>query len=281
MSPAAGIREELAALLAEGDLLVLGARAAARRPSPGVGFLEDSARRGAAEAAPETMPRWIDVAPEGDLEGMCRALGQLRRRFPQAHLHGLTPAWLSRQPAEAASRLVASGLGTLALYTGPLSGECPYSEGWVGLLDTDIPKVGCVVYGPEDPAEAIVERLMVLSRARGLKTVLCLPAAPGDLMLVRGATTDGNLDMRVLSVARLALPVGVHVRASWGALGWKVAQVALAFGADELAGFGLEERLTYLPRTRPASIVEREEVLAGIREALLDVVEVHSCDWAS
>ncbi len=53
---------------------------------------------------------------------------------------------------------------------------------------------------------------------------------------VAGETT-GEAEIRALALARLLFPPAVHVRANWSALTDAVAQVALRFGADELAGF--------------------------------------------
>jgi hypothetical protein len=56
------------------------------------------------------------------------------------------------------------------------------------------------------------------------------------IIAVGGATT-GEAEIRLIALARLALPPTVHVRANWTSLTDAIAQVALRFGADELSGF--------------------------------------------
>ena len=105
-----------------------------------------------------------------------------------------------------------------------------------------------------------------------------MPASVGDLVLLSDLTTDGLRDISVLIRSRLCAPESARVRASWAALGWKMAQSSLAFGADQLAGWGLEEFLAYTQRLRPSSTVGREEALAGVKEAGRTPQEVHSCN---
>jgi len=57
------------------------------------------------------------------------------------------------------------------------------------------------------------------------------------------------------------------LRASWAALGWKGAQLALLYGANELAGWTAAETSVYTGRVRAAARVESDEVLRGIEEA--------------
>ncbi len=65
--------------------------------------------------------------------------------------------------------------------------------------------------------------------------------------------TTGEAEIRALALARLIFPPSVHMRANWSALTDAIAQVALRFGADELAGF-------------PADL-DRREISRAIREA--------------
>ncbi|MEW6277591.1 MAG: hypothetical protein AB1758_03130 [Candidatus Eremiobacterota bacterium] len=237
---------ELEALVAEGDLLELGVRASRARTHDGVGFLEDGAvllaRPGVELPERPPWPRMIHLASDS-----AEYLLELRARYPGVWVHG--PAGLP--------------VDSLALFTSREPQE-------------RLPEVATVLY---DQESSVLDDLERLARRPRLVGVVLLPAAVGDQVLVEGATTWGNRDVSLLAAARILLP-HCHVRASWGALGWKLAQPAVAFGADELAGWGLEEHLAY-PRARPASGVGRAEVEAGIREAGRIPVEVSRCDWAS
>jgi hypothetical protein len=62
--------------------------------------------------------------------------------------------------------------------------------------------------------------------------------APGVIVLPRDGEELTGLDLlREVAVARITGPRGAHVRVDWTRCGLELAQVALGFGADELAGF--------------------------------------------
>jgi len=64
------------------------------------------------------------------------------------------------------------------------------------------------------------------------------PSAPGVVVLPRDGEELTGLDLlREVAVARITGPRGAHVRVDWTRCGLELAQVALGFGADELAGF--------------------------------------------
>lgn len=260
----------LTALLREGDLLDLGARAAAARVSSRAGYREDgavllvgpdgerlpteppsgSARRKASDV------REVHLLPGG-------GVGDLRDRYPGAWIH-------AAQPVE--------GIDSLGVMTGPAEVE----EGdWNRLLELPVPKVAAALYGPQTPPEALAARLERLRSVANLRTVVWLPVHPGDMLFLPDRTTDGTADTVLLAATRLALPPGVRVRASWAAYGWKMGQFALTFGVDEVAGWGLEEELAWGREPDPAAVVSREEAEAGIAEALREPVEVRGCAWES
>lgn len=234
----------------------LGWREVAYLEEGAVGLVTDQAKD-----LPEGF-RVLHCAPERALQ-----LDSLRKLYPTAWIHAAPP------PEGALGELAAD---SLCWWTGPVEEPLPDTE---RMLSSHLPVVASFQYGPESTPEQIVERLWQLRECARLATVVPLPAGVGDLILVRGATTDGDLDVAVLAAARLVLPK-VHVRSSWAALGWKLAQVGLIFGADEVAGWGVEEQLAYTGRLRPASRVERDEVEAGIREANRLPLEMTRCDWA-
>jgi hypothetical protein len=64
------------------------------------------------------------------------------------------------------------------------------------------------------------------------------PSGPGVVVLPRDGQELTGLDLlREVAVARITGPRGAHVRVDWTRCGLELAQVALGFGADELAGF--------------------------------------------
>jgi len=213
--------------------------------------------------ADETFPegaRFLHFHPARDEADAAGRLASLRERgLP---VHGLSPGWIRRHGLLA--------VDSLSLFTGSLSGSEPAADGWQECLSLGLPYVATILYGPRDSEAALAERLALLREAT---SVVLLPREAGDQLLGEECT-DGVQDARFLALARRTLPESVRVRASWAALGWKMAQATLAFGADELAGWGLEEALAYGKKGRPAATVGAAEVRAGIEEAGREPVEI-------
>jgi hypothetical protein len=132
------------------------------------------------------------------------------------------------------------------------------------------------VYTPDVTAEAISGVVRQTEGLEKLKSVVALPLGAGDRIPLPGLTTSGSTDVMVLSALRHLLPQQVRVRASWAALGWKVAQLALLYGADELAGWTAAEAAVYSGRVRAAARVENEELECGLNEAGVVRVPWHS-----
>lgn len=95
-------------------------------------------------------------------------------------------------------------------------------------------------YFSAQPAPALV--LTVSSSDSPEEIVAQLLAAraadPGSVeprVLAATGHTTGELEIRLIALARLVFPAPVHIRANWTRLSDAVAQVALRFGADELS----------------------------------------------
>ncbi|MBS2033411.1 hypothetical protein JST97_00370 [bacterium] len=195
-------------------------------------------------------------------EQVLAQVAELRSRFPAARLHGLSPGWLKKYGMDILNQL---RLDSLCWFTGELTGpSSPPAQGWQDCAALKLPKVAAFVYGPEHSAEDLEKRL---DQLRDAEQIIPLPRAVGDLVVIPGATTDGPRDIEILSRSRALAEPAQWIRASWGALGFKLAQSSLAFGADALGGWGLEEQLAYSGRMRPADLIDWNEARAGTVEA--------------
>jgi hypothetical protein len=134
-------------------------------------------------------------------------------------------------------------------------------------FDPEKPLLAALSYSPDVSPEALLAACRKAEELPRLRTVIPLPLGAGDRIPLNGFTTSGTTDAMVISVLRHFLPREVRVRASWAAMGWKVAQLALVYGADELAGWSAVESLVYGERVRAAARVELDEVELGVEEA--------------
>lgn len=62
---------------------------------------------------------------------------------------------------------------------------------------------------------------------------------------IKGTYTSGLDDLRTIAVSRLYLDNFDHIKAYWVMLGEKISQLALKFGADDIDGTIIEEKITH------------------------------------
>ena len=77
----------------------------------------------------------------------------------------------------------------------------------------------------------------------GFQTFIPLAFHPDNTGLSHLPKPSGLLDLKTMAVSRLMLDNFAHVKAYWVMLGVKTAQVALSFGADDLDGTVVHEKI--------------------------------------
>jgi aminodeoxyfutalosine synthase len=108
-------------------------------------------------------------------------------------------------------------------------------------------------------------RLDVLLRARSLAARSPIVAAihPLPMRLNAFRPTTGYEDVKMVALARLALPSVPSVQVDWLRYGPKLAQVALTFGADDLDNVPANDDAPDGPRRSPLAEVRRNVEAAG------------------
>ena len=266
---------DLESFLQCGSLLDLGSRLGRKRLLKHAGYREDGAvvladsRRLWRSASEEGEPRELHL-----LDCTEPMVGERVGMHPNLWVHAAAPPDLD---VAATRSLARAGVQSLSVDSGPVSA----GEGaWCEQLDLPLPLVVCATYGPNSTPAELAARMERLRTARSLRCLVWLPESPGELVH-RAEATDGLLDARLLAVSRLFLPPTVRLRASWAAFGWKMAQFLLTCGADEVAGWGLEEARAWGSALKPSCTVGRHEARAGVLEASREPVEVRGCAWDS
>lgn len=213
-------------------------------------------------------PLAVALTPQGkgqSLDSFQSLLAETRAAHPGAELAGFGPL-------DAPLEQRYQGLDRAVVMAGKVSRGFEVATELEASGTLPLPITAVLVYSPDLTVEALEQAARALCSLPNLVSVVPLPAGAGDRIPLPNLTTAGSIDAMVTSVLRLLLPPAVRVRSSWAALGWKVAQVALAYGADEMAGWTAAETLAYSGRVRAASRVERKELEEGLEESRLHAV---------
>ena len=79
--------------------------------------------------------------------------------------------------------------------------------------------------------------------------------------------TSGIDDLKTIAISRLFLDNFQHIKAYWIMLGEKIAQLALLFGADDLDGTVIEEKITHSAGALSENAMTRAELVNLIKKA--------------
>lgn len=128
-----------------------------------------------------------------------------------------------------------------------------------------------MLYGHIETMEERLDHLLALREAqdetRGFMCFIPLAFHPKNTELESISPTGGVDDLKTIAVSRLILDNFDHIKAYWIMLGKKVAQIALAFGADDLDGTVLEEKITHMAGAETEKALSRDEIERIIRAA--------------
>lgn len=193
----------------------------------------------------------------------------LKKRFPWIHLKALTMVELdflakaSRLSLEdTISRLRDAGLdscpgGGAEIFAARIREQiCDHKtdgQRWLDIARTvhlaGIRSNCTMLYGHVETAADRVDHLLQLRQLQdetnGFQCLIPLAFHPENTELDHLPPTGGRLDLQTIAVSRLVLDNVPHLKAYWIMLGEKVAQVALEFGANDLDGTVVDERITH------------------------------------
>jgi len=79
--------------------------------------------------------------------------------------------------------------------------------------------------------------------------------------------TSGVDDLKTIAVARLLLDNLPHIKAYWVMIGEKIAQTALNFGADDMDGTVMEEKIAHFAGAKSPTQQQKEKLIRLIKEA--------------
>src|SRR5271169_3755084 len=101
----------------------------------------------------------------------------------------------------------------------------------------------------------------------GFQTFIPLAFHPANTSLDHLPVTTGLTDIRQIAVSRLLLDNFPHIKAYWQMMTPKIAQIALRFGADDLDGTVIEEKIYHDAGATTPQGMTRKELCRLITEA--------------
>jgi aminodeoxyfutalosine synthase len=102
---------------------------------------------------------------------------------------------------------------------------------------------------------------------RGFVGFVPLPYHPENNEIPVPHVPTGYDSLRTIAVSRIYLDNFEHITAYWVALGLKLAQVALSYGADDLHGTIMEEHIFHMAGAQSPQLQTEAEMIKAIREA--------------
>jgi aminodeoxyfutalosine synthase len=128
-----------------------------------------------------------------------------------------------------------------------------------------------MLYGHIETIEERVDHLITLreiqDETHGFSAFVPLAFHSKNTRLSDLPPTTAVDDLKSVAAARLMLDNFDHIKAYWVMIGEPLSQVALSFGADDLDGTIIEERITHTAGASSAKGLTREQMEAMIRKA--------------
>jgi aminodeoxyfutalosine synthase len=220
----------------------------------------------------------------------------LREAYPGVHIKALTAveiAHLARiersSVVEVLQRLKDAGLTTMpgggaevfsAAVRSTIADRKLRGEEWIAVHREahrlGIPTNCTMLYGHVESARDRAEHLLMLrdlqDETGGFLTYIPLAYHPdhnelGERLGWQGRQTEGALDLKNIAVGRLFLDNIPHVKTHWPMVSAFLSQVALAFGADDLEGTVVYERVYHEAGAHTPMALTYEEIVSLIRGA--------------
>jgi aminodeoxyfutalosine synthase len=235
--------------------------------------------------------------PELTLDWFCKMLAGLKERYPGVHLKAFTMvevAYLAKRTKisirETLERLKAAGVDSLPGGGAEIFSErvrriiCDHKIDGDEWLDTARIahqiglKSNCtMLYGHLETAEDRADHLLRLRTLQdetgGFVTFIPLAFHPQNTALSHLPKTTGFDDLKQIAISRLVLDNIPHIKAYWIMMTPGIAQIAQRFGANDIDGTVVEEKIYHDAGATTAQHLRRQDLLRLIREAGREPVE--------
>jgi aminodeoxyfutalosine synthase len=229
--------------------------------------------------------------PDLTLEYFLDLIRGLKQRFPQVHIKAFTMveiAFLARRaklsiPATLA-KLKDAGVDSMPGGGAEIFADrvrhiiCDHKidgDEWLETArmvhEAGLKSNATMLYGHIENDEDRVDHLLKLRALQddthGFQTFIPLAFHPDHTPLEHLPKTTGLTDIRQIAVSRLLLDNFPHIKAYWQMMTAKIAQIALRFGADDIDGTVVEEKIYHDAGATTPQGMRRQELMRLITEA--------------
>jgi aminodeoxyfutalosine synthase len=155
------------------------------------------------------------------------------------------------------------------------------AERWIYIMEAahnnGLKTNATMLYGHLETEEDILGHLIKIkklqSRTGGFSAFIPLSFHPENTFLSHRLPVTGVEDLRVIALSRIVLDNVPHIKAYWVMLEEKTAQVALNFGADDLDGTIVKEKITHAAGAKSKEGLTLEELVFMIKSAGFNPVQ--------
>ncbi|MCL2790352.1 MAG: aminofutalosine synthase MqnE [Desulfobulbus sp.] len=148
-------------------------------------------------------------------------------------------------------------------------------EGWLEVAKTahrlGIKTNATMLYGHIETIDERLAHFDALRQAQdetgGFLAFIPLAFHPKNTAMAEHASTTGIDDLKNIALSRLMLDNFPHIKAYWVMIGPKLAQVALAFGADDMDGTVKEEKISHMAGAQTEQALGHRTLIRLIKEA--------------
>lgn len=229
--------------------------------------------------------------PDKPFDFYVNVLKEINNEFPSIHIKAFTPVEIKYfsnisglRIKDVLMRLKDAGLGSMpgggaeVLNSRVRQELCPQkatADDWLGIMEEahllSLKTNATLLYGHIETEEEIIDHLLSLrelqDRTGGFQTFIPLPFHPDNTGLEHATKPTAFEQLRIFALSRLMLDNFEHMKAYWVMTGLKTAQLAIHFGADDIDGTVVDEKITHAAGADTAEGLTVEKLTGLIKAA--------------
>lgn len=129
------------------------------------------------------------------------------------------------------------------------------------------------IEGPEHRIDHLLRLRALQDETGGFQTFIPLAFHPENTGLTHIAKPNAIMDLRMMAIARLMLDNFAHIKAYWVMLGIQTAQLSLSYGADDIDGTVVHEKIYHDAGSDSPQELTVEQLRRLIEEAGREPIE--------